>query len=289
MRKSLYAVTGVTGNVGSVVANTLLSGGNAVRAIGRDAAKLSAWATRGAEVAIAENSDAEAFTRALADVESLFLMLPPLYDPEPGFPTVRRALTALKTAIEAAKPGRIVFLSTVGAQVQRDNLLNALGMAEAELGNLSVPTTFLRAAWFMENAAWDVEAAQSGLISSYLQPLEHAIPMIATDDIGHLAAELMLDEHPPRIVELEAERRYSANDIATAFSTVLGRPVKTEAIPRDEWEARFRAQGMNYPLPRIGMLDGFNEGWIDFEGGDAVHRTGPTPLEKVFGRLVAVR
>jgi hypothetical protein len=31
----------------------------------------------------------------------------------------------------------------------------------------------------MENAAWDVEAAGKGLISSFLQPLDHLIPMVA--------------------------------------------------------------------------------------------------------------
>ena len=33
------------------------------------------------------------------------------------------------------------------------------------------------------------------------------------------------------------------------------------------------------------MIDGFNEGWIDFEGGDAEHRTGRIPLEFVLGEL----
>ena len=39
-------------------------------------------------------------------------------------------------------------------------------------------------------------------------------------------------------------------------------------MPRDSWEGLFRSQGMKNPLPRIRMLDGFNEGWIDFEAGE---------------------
>jgi len=35
-------------------------------------------------------------------------------------------------------------------------------------------------------------------------------------------------------------------------------------VPRDTWEALFRSQGMKNPSPRIRMIDGFNEGWIDF-------------------------
>ena len=35
----------------------------------------------------------------------------------------------------------------------------------------------------------------------------------------------------------------------------------------------------------IPMIDGFNEGWIDFEGGGAEHRTGRIPLETVLKDL----
>ena len=33
------------------------------------------------------------------------------------------------------------------------------------------------------------------------------------------------------------------------------------------WQEVFRAQGMKNPTPRIQMIEGFNEGWIEFEGG----------------------
>jgi len=60
-----------------------------------------------------------------------------------------------------------------------------------------------------------------------------------------------------------------------------------EPVPRNTWEALFRLQGMKHPLPRIRMIDGFNEGWIDFEGGGAEHHTGQIPLEAVLKDLVA--
>ncbi|HEY0230758.1 MAG TPA: NmrA family transcriptional regulator, partial [Dokdonella sp.] len=89
-----------------------------------------------------------------------------------------------------------------------------------------------------------------------------------------------------RIVELEGPRRYSANDIAAGFAAALGHPVSTTPVPRDTWEALFRSQGMRNPLPRMRMIDGFNEGWIDFEGATAQHRRGPTPLDEVLKQLV---
>ena len=58
-----------------------------------------------------------------------------------------------------------------------------------------------------------------------------------------------------------------------------------DPVPRDAWEAFFRSQGIKHPMPRIRMVDGFNEGWIDFEGGGQ-HRKGATTLDTVIAGLV---
>ena len=42
------------------------------------------------------------------------------------------------------------------------------------------------------------------------------------------------------------------------------------------------------PLPRIRMVDGFNEGWIDFEGSGE-HRRGSQTLEAVIAGLIGTR
>jgi xanthine dehydrogenase YagT iron-sulfur-binding subunit len=44
----------------------------------------------------------------------------------------------------------------------------------------------------MENSAWDVAGARdSGVIASFIQPLDEPVPMIATAEIGRLAARLI--------------------------------------------------------------------------------------------------
>ena len=284
----MYAITGITGQVGGATARALLAAGRPVRAIVRSADKGRVWAERGCEVAVADASDAAALTRAFAGVDGVFFMTPPNFDPEPGFPNIRQVVAATMAAVEAASPGRLVYLSTVGAQVLEPNLLSNATATEASLRGLSVPTAFLRAAWFMENAAWDVAAAKTGTVPSFLQPLAHPIPMVATADVGQAAADLLLDTWTgTRVVELEGPQRYSANDIAAGFADALGRPVRMTPVPRADWEALFRSQGAHYPMPRIRMLDGFNEGWIDFEGGTAEQRIGATPLDRVLRDLVA--
>jgi uncharacterized protein YbjT (DUF2867 family) len=159
-------------------------------------------------------------------------------------------------------------------------------MTEETLRQLPVPVAFLRAGWFMENASWDVEAARNGVVPSFLQPLDHVIPMVATADIGRTAAALLQEDwNGVRVIELEGPRRYSAADIGRAFAAALGREVRVEPVPRETWEQLFRSQGMKNPLPRIRMVDGFNEGWIDFERAGE-HRQGIVTLDTVIAGLI---
>jgi hypothetical protein len=39
---------------------------------------------------------------------------------------------------------------------------------------------------------------------------------------------------------------------------------------------------MKNPIPRILMLDGFNDGWIEFENGDAGSQRGEAALKSVL-------
>jgi len=48
----------------------------------------------------------------------------------------------------------------------------------------------------------------------------------------------------------------------------------------------FKAQGMRNPRPRMQMLDGFNEGWIEFEGGAAATQKGRVQLDTVLQGLI---
>jgi uncharacterized protein YbjT (DUF2867 family) len=263
----MYAITGITGKVGGIVARQLLDAGERVRAVMRDAGKAKEWTEGGCEISIASMNDAAALQAAFAGAAGVFVLLPPNFDPSPGFPETREIVEALRVALETARPERIVCISTVGAQALQENLLSQLGIQERVLGGLSIPITFLRPAWFMENAAWDVAPARDkGVIPSFLQPLQRHIPMVATADVGRTAAEL-LREHwqGRRVVELQGPQSVSPNDIATGFARLLGHPVRAEVVPRNTWETLFRSQGMANPKPRAQMLDGFNEGWLTFE------------------------
>jgi len=283
----MYAITGITGKVGGAVARRLLAAGQPIRAVVRDVERAAIWAERGCELVTAHMEDVSSLTAAFDAARGVFILPPSEFDPEPGFPEACAVISAVSTAISRARPDKVVCLSTIGAQATETNLLSQRTLMEEALRKMPMPVTFLRPGWFMENAAWDVASARNdGVISSYLQPLDKRFPMVATADVGRVAAELLQQTWSGvRIVEIEGPRRVSPNDIASAFSRVLDRPVRAEIVDRQNWETLFLSQGMKHPLPRMRMLDGFNEGWIDFENcpGDVVR--GEIELETVIGAL----
>jgi uncharacterized protein YbjT (DUF2867 family) len=284
----MFSIIGITGRVGGGAASRLLGMGKQVRAVVRDEAKGHVWASKGASVAVADMTDCDGLGHAIAGSDAVFVMLPPLFDPSPGFPEAKSLIDSLSAALRQSKAKRIVALSTIGAHVTRPNLLNGLHMMEESFRQLPMPVTFLRPGWFMENHAGDVSSAISaGIIHTYLQPIEHAIPMIATKDIGELAGTLLIESWSgKRVVELEAKTRVSSANIAATLTDILGKPVKAEPVPRARWEEVFHAQGMKNPTPRIQMIDGFNEGWIEFEGRYEGSVKGQTSLKTVLEEIV---
>jgi NAD(P)H dehydrogenase (quinone) len=285
----MYAITGITGKVGGAVARSLLADERNVRAVLRHQAKAPEWQARGCEIALADMDDPASLAAAFMGATGVFILPPSDFDPEPGFPEARRVIDAVRAALIEARPAKIVCLSTIGADAPHENLLTQRTLMEQGLGDIGLPVTFLRPGWFMENAAWDVAAARDeGVLHSFLQPADKPVPMVATKDVGGTAAALLLEDwHGTRVVELEGPARVSPNDLAQAFTAVLGRAVRVEIVPRESWEKLFRTQGARHPLPRIRMLDGFNEGWIEFQDRGRSTMRGATALDAVIAELVA--
>src|ERR1700691_5729710 len=132
----MFAITGITGNIGGEVARNLLAAHQPIRAVVRDAGKAPAWEQRGCEIAVADIGDAKALAAAFAGAESVFVLVPPNFDPAPDFPEAQAIAATLQTALQAARPGSVVYLSTIGAQAAKPNLLTQHTIIEQALREL---------------------------------------------------------------------------------------------------------------------------------------------------------
>ena len=291
----MFAILGITGQVGGATARALLAHGHQVRAIVRNPEKAASWQAEGVELVVADVDDPTALTAALGGVEGAFVMLPSNFAPSPDFSEARRTIASLVTALSAARPPRVVALSSIGSEQEHGlGLITSTHLLEKALLPLGLNLVVLRAAWFMENFVHDLQSVRySSELDSYLQPADKPFAMIATDDIGITAAHLLTEPSTsistPRRLELAGPRDYTPTDVAAAFAAALSQTVNLKLIPRDAWVGQFIAQGMpeDRTAPRVDMFDGINSGHIHFGVPGTEPVRGTTELEIVLRQLVA--
>jgi len=293
----MFAILGITGQVGGATARALLAHGHQVRAIVRNPEKAASWQAEGVELVVADVDDPTALTAALGGVEGAFVMLPSNFAPSPDFSEARRTIASLVTALSAARPPRVVALSSIGSEQEHGlGLITSTHLLEQALLPLGLNLALLRATWFMENFAFDIQSARySSELDSYLQPANKPFSMVATDDIGIVAARVLTEPWPAsaspttRIVEISGPRDYTPTDVAASFAAALNQTVNLKLIPREAWVGQFIAQGMpeDRTAPRVDMLDSLNSGHIYFGVAGTEPVRGTTELETVLRELVA--
>jgi uncharacterized protein YbjT (DUF2867 family) len=230
---SAYVVAGVTGRVGSIVANELLARNEHVRGIVRDTSRGAAWSARGGEAAVGSLDDPEFLTRTLRDAAGFFALLPE--DPfAPDFHGIRRGMAdAMSVAVRASRVPHVVLLSAVAAVVADGNgPAKDLHYFESSLRSTGTNLTIMRACWFQENIGAVVPAANhAGIYPNLMFSADAAFPTIATRDVGRIAASLLLSPPPASEVVDLVGPAYSARDLADALGKLLGKRLQVVDVP----------------------------------------------------------
>ncbi|RQS69783.1 NAD-dependent epimerase/dehydratase family protein [Burkholderia sp. Bp8963] len=291
-----YVVTGVTGRTGAVAARTLLAAGERVRVVVRNPAHSEHWERLGAEVAVADLTDAAALTRAFSRARGAYLVSPPSYALKDIYRYVERVADAAAQAAEAARLPKLVLLSSVGAdQASGIGVIANNRTMEQRLSRLDIPMAFLRAAYFMENWAGMVDSVlNEGILPSFLAPLDRAIPMVATRDIGRVAAETLREDWSgTRTVALEGPAQYSPNEIAAAFEQALGRPVRAVIVEESSWRGALAQGGRFSETALAGFIEmtrSLNNEHISFASDTGTtHVAGSVPFSEVAPVLLGLR
>lgn len=287
----MFAVLGVTGHTGKVVAERLLAQGAGVRVVVRDAAKGAPWAARGAEVAVADVGDAEALSRAFAGVAGAYVLLPP--DPvATDFVALQKGRAdAVAAALAAAKVQHVVLLSSVAAQFpDGTGPIKTVHYAEKVFAGATPRRSYLRAAYFMENVGGSLGALKDGIYPSFIRA-DIAADMVATADIGRVGADLLLSGgvEGTQIVELSSgPHGYTAGQIAEILGKLVGRPIQLVSPPLAAVVPTFTSFGMSENVAGLylEMLTAFNAGGDPWEHSGWTVR-GPTKLEDVLAGMLA--
>lgn len=243
----MYIILGATGNVGSAVVRALLKRREPVLAVTRDPSKAEGLRRDGADVVVADVHDVETLGNIFRQGRRLFLLNPPAAPSSDTTTEERRSLAAILSAINGAGLEKIVAESTYGAKPgECIGDLGVLYEMEKALTAQPIPTTIIRAAYYMSNWRASLQAAREQGVVQTLYPEDFKLPMVAPSDIGEIAARLMTEPiEQTGLHYVEGPDRYSPHDVAAAFATALSRPVFAETVPRDRWLVMFKSMGFS--------------------------------------------
>lgn len=288
----MFVVMGVSGNTGSVVASELLAQKKPVRVVVRDEAKGAAWKARGADVAVASLEDTAALTRALQGADGAYLLLPPFGFGESGLAPRRRAQQAsLLAAVREARPKHVVLLSSVGAQHDEGTgPIKDLKPVEQGLAQSGIPATFLRAGYFQENWGAMLRGAVDSGALYYGARADLKFPQVATQDIGEVAARLLLDPiaSGTRVIELSGPEDLSLQDTAQILGRIAKKPVQAVTVPIEGMVGALTGMGASAEIAGgLGeLVDGLNRGIVTWDGKGAQQVRGRIPLETTLRKLL---
>lgn len=284
----MFVVAGVTGHVGSVVAEKLLAGGHKVKVIVRDGGKGTAWSKKGAEVAIGVLDDQGFLTGALRGATGFFTLLPPNYQATDFFATQRKTADAIAGAVKASGVPHVVMLSSIGADLPAGTgPIKGLHYLENALRATGTKVSAIRAGSFQENVGNSLEPAKKmGIFPNFAPSADYPLPQIATKDIGALAAESLLA--PPaksEVVDLQGPA-YSNRQVAEKLGAALGKVLNVVDIPPAGHVAALRQAGLSQSMAETmaEMYAGFATGAIVPKGDRTVQ--GKTTLDEVITTLV---
>ncbi|HXT24421.1 MAG TPA: NmrA family NAD(P)-binding protein [Candidatus Eisenbacteria bacterium] len=282
----MYVVLGASGNTGTAVARKLLSKGEKVRAVGRDALKLSALARLGADVDQADLNDSAALANTFTGAKGAYLLIPPQIQ-APDFIAAADAIsTSIADAVKDSGVAHVVVLSSIGAQhAERTGPIVALHRLEEKLKQVpQLSALFLRPAYFMENFMMMIPLVQAmGFFAGGIRG-DLKMPMIATRDIGDYAADRLaeLDFTGFSTHEMLGQRDVSHDEAAAAIGAAIGKPkLSYQKFPAFLVEQGIKQLGVPKKTASLmtEMHEAGNEGLLIPQEPRSEQNTTPTSIE----------
>ncbi len=292
----MYAITGATGNTGTVIAEILLKRGEKVRVIGRDAGRLAPLVAKGAEPFVADVTDAAGLAKAFAGATAVYAMLPPNLSAEDVPAYQERVSDAFAAALRQAAVRKAVVLSSYGAdKPEKTGPVMALRNLERKLD--AIPTLdaiFLRPGYFMENLLPQIGVIQTFGIMGGPVRADLRLPWIATRDIAAVAAELLLKPEfaGKQARELLGQRDVSYAEVAPIIGQVIGKPgLMYMQLPAEQLKPALAQMGMSASMADmlLEMAEALNSGYMVPLEPRSPQNTTPTSIETFVSEVFAPR
>ena len=256
------AVIGATGNTGRAVVRELHALGHNPVCVIRNGGKASEVLGADAKTAIAELSDRPALEKALAGVQTVFVVT----GHNPGM--VEQQNNVLEAALNAGVQ-YLVRVSGARAAAKADSE-SVVGRGHAAINERlkasAIKWVVLSPSVFMQNMLG--QAASIKTESKIMLPFARDLPVTPIDvrDTGAVSARILIDPapHAGKTYDLTGKiTTYGA--FAEVISGVLSRPIAYVAITLEQAEQAMKAHGMpdwlvahNVALAKVSVAGGFS-------------------------------
>jgi uncharacterized protein YbjT (DUF2867 family) len=238
-------ITTPTGNIGKHALQQLLQAGADVSVIVRQPEKLSESIRRRVKVHQGSLTDVDLVTKAFRGAKAALWVTPPSLT-HPDVAAYHSELGAVAaTAIKESKIPYVVNVSSAGAHLENAGPISGLAAVERQMNAVAENIVHLRPGFFMENFLQQIEPIKNdGAIYETL-PGDLPYPIIATQDIGAVAARLLLEtnwsDHQTRGLHGPADLTFS--DATKILSDAIGKPVNYVQITPDQAYQAFLGMG----------------------------------------------
>ncbi len=254
--------------------------------------KLTSFVKRGAEIAIGPQDDADYLVKATRGADALFWATPPGYGSDNVRAFQNRLGRAGATAIRTNGIPRVVNLSSIGAHLDSGvGPINGLHDVEGLLDEAATHITHLRPGFFFENLLWQLDSIRDA--GRFSLPLSgtRRYPMIATRDIGRVAAARLASRGwiGHFVGELHGPADLSFDEVAGILSQTLGRKVEFVSCDREEARRTMldNAMSENATNLMLEMYDAVETGRLQTIEPRSTKTTTPTTLTE-FARDVVL-
>jgi uncharacterized protein YbjT (DUF2867 family) len=229
-------ITTPTGNIGKRALQQLLRAGADVSVIVRQPEKLSDSIRSRVKVHRGSLTDVDLVTRAFQGARAALWVTPADFT-HPDVAAYHSELGAVAaTAIGKSKIPHVVNVSSAGAHLENAGPISGLAAIERRLNEATANVVHLRPGFFMENFFQQIEPIKND--GAVYQPLpgDTPYPIIATQDIGDVAAKLLLETnwsgHQVRGLHGPADLTFAG--ATKILSDSIGKAVKYVQITPDE-------------------------------------------------------
>ncbi|KAB0676311.1 NAD(P)H-binding protein [Aureimonas leprariae] len=261
----MIVVTAPTGDIGRQVLAMLLAGGEPIRVVARDPAKLPAEVRGRIEVVEGSHADGNVCRRAFEGADAVFWLVP-------GDPAAASAEAAY---VDFARPGcdalresdvkRVVGISALGrgwpgeaghvtATLRMDDMIAETGVAYRALACASLMENILRQVAPIRDQGTFYWPASPNL----------RLPHVATRDVAAVAVKLLTDTSWSGVEEVPmlGPDDLSFEAMARTMADVLGKPVAVREMSMEDMRGMMTNRGASAGMAQamVDMLTAKNEG-----------------------------